>query len=170
MAGRVKRLSWFRVFVFSCLAGGGLSGFAPDVGWPMHGGENNARYSPLTQINTRNVAQLKVAWTFDSHDAFKGSEMQSHPVVADGVLYATTPTRKGLAIDAADGHEIWRFDPSGGNSRGRFRHRGVTVHNDRVFVSYRNFLFALDKRSGRPIPTFGTDGRIDLREGLGMPV
>ena len=137
----------------------------------MHGGENNARYSPLKQINRQNVTQLKVAWTYDSHDAFKGSEMQSHPVVVDGVLYATTPTMKVVAVDAATGKEVWKFDPSGGaGTRGRFRHRGVTVHNDRLFVSYRNFLFALDRKTGKPIPSFGQDGRIDLREGLGMPV
>jgi len=137
----------------------------------MHGGENNARYSPLKQINRQNVTQLKVAWTYDSHDAFKGSEMQSHAVVVDGVLYATTPTMKVVAVDAATGKEVWKFDPSGGaGTRGRFRHRGVTVHNDRLFVSYRNFLFALDRKTGKPIPSFGQDGRIDLREGLGMPV
>ena len=43
------------------------------------------------------------------------------------------------------------------------------MHADRVLVTYRNFLIALDKTTGRPIPTFGTDGRIDLREGLGKP-
>src|SRR5205085_669525 len=51
----------------------------------------------------------------------------------------------------------------------RFRHRGVTVHKDRVFVSYRSFLYALDKATGTPIASFGSGGRIDLREGLGMP-
>jgi quinoprotein glucose dehydrogenase len=141
-----------------------------DTDWPMHGGLNNARYSPLAQITAKNVAQLKVAWTYDSHDAFKGSEMQSNPVVVDGVLYATTPTLKVVALNAATGAELWKFDPSNGTATGaRFRHRGVTVHKDRVFVTYRNFLIALDKRTGRPIPSFGADGRVDLREGLGLP-
>jgi len=45
----------------------------------------------------------------------------------------------------------------------------VTVNNDRVFVSYRSFLWALDKKTGQPIKTFGKDGRIDLREGLDQP-
>ena len=68
----------------------------------------------LTQINATNVSRLQVAWTYDSHDAFKGSEMQSNPIVVDGVLYATTPTLKVVAVDAATGAEIWKFDPSGG--------------------------------------------------------
>src|SRR5262249_36623510 len=112
-----------------------------DVPWTMHGGVDNIRYSPLTQINRSNVTRLQVAWTYDSHDAFKGSEMQSNPVVVGGVLYATTPTLKVIALNAATGKELWKFDPSGGAASGaRFRHRGVTVHDDRVFVTYRNWL------------------------------
>jgi quinoprotein glucose dehydrogenase len=148
-----------------------LSGAAapPDGDWPVNGGPGNARYSPLTQITRANVSSLEVAWSYDSHDAFKGSEMQSNPVVVDGVLYATTPTMKVVALDAATGRERWVFDPGqGAGTRTRFRHRGVTVHKDRVFVTYRNFLYALDTRTGQPIRTFGTDGRVDLREGLGM--
>jgi quinoprotein glucose dehydrogenase len=140
-----------------------------DVDWPINGGVDNIRYSPLTQITRDNVSKLQVAWTYDSRDAFKGSEMQSNPIVVDGVLYATTPTLKVVAVDASDGHEIWKFDPSGGTSTGRFRHRGVTVHKDRVFVSYRSFLYALDRKSGQPITSFGREGRIDLREGLDQP-
>lgn len=138
--------------------------------WPQHGGVDNIRYSPLTQINKDNLSQLRVAWTYDSGDAFKGSEMQSNPVVVDGVLYATTPTLKVIALDAATGRELWKFDPSHGAPSGaRFRHRGVTVHGDRVFVTYRNWLYALHAASGQPVGSFGTDGRIDLREGLGRP-
>ena len=141
-----------------------------DVEWLQHGGRDNIRYSPLDQVNRRNVTSLKVAWTYDAGDAFTGSEMQSNPVVVGGVLYVTTPTLKVVAIDARTGMEKWRFDPSGGAAPGaRFRHRGVTVHRDRLFVSYRNWLYALAIADGRPIASFGTDGRIDLREGLGRP-
>jgi quinoprotein glucose dehydrogenase len=153
-------------------AGGGAqrAAAAADAEWPVHGGVNNIRYSPLSQITRTNVAQLEVAWTYDSHDAFKGSEMQSNPIVVDGVLYATTPTLKVVAVNAASGREIWKFDPSGGApSTGRFRHRGVTVHDDRVFVTFRSFLWALDKKTGEPIKSFGSGGRIDLREGLDRP-
>ena len=102
---------------------------------------------------------------------FKGSEMQSNPVVVGGMLYVTTPTLHVVAIDAATGRERWKFDPSGGaGPRTRFRHRGVTVYKDRVFVTYRNFLWAIDRESGQPIAGFGNGGRIDLREGLGKPV
>jgi quinoprotein glucose dehydrogenase len=85
----------------------------------------------------------------------------------DGVLYATTPKLRVVALDAASGRELWSFDPNVGDPRkGRFRHRGVTVHRDRVFVTHRNWLYALDKATGTPIPSFGENGRVDLRKGL----
>ncbi|HTK28611.1 MAG TPA: pyrroloquinoline quinone-dependent dehydrogenase [Vicinamibacterales bacterium] len=141
-----------------------------DVDWPVYGGAGNSRYSALTEITKANVAKLDVAWTYDSHDSFAGSEMQSNPIVVDGRLYVTTPTLKVVALDAATGRELWKFDPSGGVPSGsRFRHRGVVVDRDRVFVTYRNFLWALDRKTGEPIPSFGADGRIDLREGLDQP-
>src|SRR5262245_8414959 len=146
------------------------SASADSVNWPTNGGPDNSRYSPLTQITRENVGHLQIAWTYDSHDAFRDSEMQSNPIVVDGVLYATTPTMHVVALNAETGRELWNFDASGGaTARTRFRHRGVTVHKDRVFVTYRNFLWALDKRIGHPIPSFGAGGRIDLREGLDQP-
>lgn len=144
---------------------------ATNVDWAIYGGPGNARFSPLAQITQDNVQALQPAWTYESGDHFTASEMQSHPMVVDGLLYATTPTLKVVAVDARTGREVWRFDPSGGaSSQARFRHRGVAVHEDRVLVTYRNFLYALDRKTGRPIPSFGVDGRVDLREGLGKPV
>jgi quinoprotein glucose dehydrogenase len=143
---------------------------APDSEWPVNGGVANIRHSPLTQIDRTNVARLQVAWTYDSGDAFSGSEMQSNPIVVDGRLYVTTPTLKVVALDAATGRELWKFDPSGGAAAAtRFRHRGVTVSGGRAFVTYRNWLYALDSRTGRPIDSFGSGGRVDMREGLGRP-
>ena len=151
------------VFSAACLR-------AADVQWPVNGGPDNIRYSPLTQVNRENVTKLKVAWTYDSQDAFKDSEMQSNPIVVDGVLYATTPKLRVVAVDAKTGREIWAFDPAKGQAQRRYRHRGVVVHQDRVFVTHKNYLYALSKTTGQPIPSFGTEGRIDLREGLERPI
>jgi quinoprotein glucose dehydrogenase len=141
------------------------------VDWPIYGGTtDNTRYSTLGQITPANVAQLKVAWTYDTHDAFPGSEFQPNPIVIDGVLYATTPKLRVVALDAATGREIWTFDPNTIDPKpGRFRHRGVTVYRDRVFVTQRNNLWALDRKTGKPIPSFGDSGRVDLRKGLDRP-
>lgn len=133
----------------------------------MNGGPNNIRYTPLSQITPGNVGHLQVAWTYDSHDAFKDSEMQSNPIIVDGVLYATTPKLRVVALGAASGRELWSFDPNtSGEKPHRYRNRGVTVYRDRVFFTYRNFLWALDKKTGKPMGSFGDNGRIDLRQGL----
>ena len=144
---------------------------AADVGWLVNGGPNNIRYTQLTQITPANVAQLQPAWTYESGDAFKGSEMQSNPIIVDGVLYATTPKLRVIALDAATGREIWSFDPktASDTTQRHYRHRGVTVFQDRVFFTHRNHLWALDKTTGKPITSFGDNGRIDLRAGLGRP-
>jgi len=144
--------------------------WAVDTDWPVNGGPGNIRYSPLTQINRENVKQLAVAWTYDSGDAFPGSEMQSNPIVVDGTLYATTPKMRVIALDATTGREIWSFNPNEPTDpKRRYRHRGVTVYRDRVFFTYRNCLWALNRGSGKPMMSFGKNGRIDLREGLGRP-
>lgn len=142
------------------------------VDWPVYGGsDDHGHFTTLSQISPANVRRLKVAWTYETGDAFKGSEMQANPIVVDGVLYATTPKLQVFALDAATGRERWRFDPNaGGGASARFRHRGVVVTGDRVLVNYRNRLYALDRTTGRPIRTFGDSGWVDLRAGLGRPV
>jgi quinoprotein glucose dehydrogenase len=143
---------------------------AADVGWPVNGGPDNIRYSALRQIDPSNVARLQQAWSYDAHDAFKDSEMQSNPIVVDGMLYATTPKLRVIALDARTGREIWSFDPNQGTQpQRRYRHRGVTVYKDRVFFTHRNYLWALDRKTGKPIQPFGDDGRVDLRKGLDRP-
>src|SRR5579872_6257241 len=96
---------------------------AADTGWPVNGGPNNIRYTELSQINPANVGRLQVAWAWDAHEAFKDSEMQSNPIVVDGVLYATTPKMHVIALDAQTGREVWNFDASRGETiQRRFRH------------------------------------------------
>ena len=153
-----------------------ISLFGQNTDWAIYGGgsENN-RYSALKQINKRNVAKLRVAWTYDTGDAFPGSEIQCHPLIIAGTMYATTPSLRVVAVDAVTGKEKWRFDPhAAGQKIGHVRARGVTYWADgadkRIYFSSRNWLYALNADTGRPIPTFGTEGRVDLREGLGRPV
>jgi quinoprotein glucose dehydrogenase len=142
-----------------------------NVDWPVYGGNSDhTHYSTIAQITPQNVSKLQVAWTYETHDEFKGSEMQANPIVLDGVLYATTPKLRVFALDAATGRELWSFDPSGGNpAPTRFRHRGVVVTGDRVLFTYRTKLWALDRKTGQPIKSFGTDGSVDLREGFERP-
>lgn len=132
------------------------------------GGPESIRYSALRQIHRGNVHKLRVAWSYDTGDAFEGSEMQCNPIVVDGVLYATTPKLRVIALDAATGRLLWRFDPHGGAPvRTRFRNRGLTYANGRIYVAVRQWLWALDAKTGKPVASFGHNGRVDLREGLG---
>jgi quinoprotein glucose dehydrogenase len=136
------------------------------------GGPDNIHYSSLDQINRDNVHSLQVAWTFDSGDQHPKSEMECNPIVVEGVLYATTPSGDVVALDAATGTLHWRFNAHEGlRDVGKVRSRGVTYWSDgtdrRIFVGVRQYLFALDAQSGKPIAAFGKEGRIDLREGLG---
>src|ERR1700712_3386776 len=90
-------------------------GRAQSADWPVYGGKaDNSHYTTLGQITPANVKQLKVAWTYETHDQFKDSEMQANAIIVDGVLYATTPKLHIFALDAATGRELWTFDPNGG--------------------------------------------------------
>jgi quinoprotein glucose dehydrogenase len=147
----------------------------PDRQWPVYGGNYaNEHYSPLSQITPANVRDLEVAWTYDTQDDYKGSEMQCNPLVIDGVLYATSPKLRVFALDAATGKELWSFRLLNGREiSGSQRNRGLTYwasgSDRRLFVAAKQYLYALNAATGQPVPNFGVDGRIDLREGLGRP-
>jgi quinoprotein glucose dehydrogenase len=149
---------------------------APATGyrdWKVYGGGSESiRYSNLDQINRGNVQALRVAWTFDTGDAFDTSEMQCNPIVVNGVLYATTPKLRVVALDAATGKLRWAFDPNdGAKTAHSVRNRGVTYwengRDQRILFVTRHYLYALDAQTGTRIARFGDAGRVDLREGLG---
>jgi quinoprotein glucose dehydrogenase len=144
-------------------------------GWPTYGGSpENIHYSTLKEINPQNVAQLQVAWTYNTGDEFQGSEMECNPIVVNGVLYATTPKLRVIALDAATGALKWSFDPNQGHKVwNKMRNRGVTFWADgsggsrRLFFASRQYMYGLDADTGKPITGFGDEGRIDLRRDLG---
>ena len=143
--------------------------------WAAYGGgPDNIHYSSLAQINRKNVSQLQVAWTFDTGDAFPGSEMECNPIVVNGVLFATTPKLRVIALDAATGVQKWSFDPNQGRRiLTKMRNRGVAYWDDgagagkRIFYAVRQYMYALNADTGQPIPGFGDEGKIDLRRDLG---
>ncbi len=150
---------------------------APDgqKDWPAYGGgAEQTHYSTLDRINLQNVSSLEVAWSFDTGDAFEGSEMQCNPIVIGGILYATTPKLRVIALDASTGALKWSFDPFDGKPQGKTRNRGLSYwaegRDRRIFVTARNWLYALAADTGKPIPGFGRAGRVDLREGLGREI
>ena len=142
----------------------------PHASWTDYGGSVDAsQYSALSQINRSNVSRLKVAWSFPIGD---GSLYVFNPVVADGVMYVMGKNSSIVALDAATGKEIWSHP----NARGPITTRGINYWESadgkerRLFYASSNHLIALDARSGQGIASFGNDGSIDLREGLGREV
>jgi quinoprotein glucose dehydrogenase len=137
--------------------------------WPSYlGDQARTHYSTLARINRENVGRLKVAWTFDT--GTKG-EYQANNLVVDGVLYTAAPDRRIIALDAATGRELWRFDPRNEHDEtmGR-RQRGVMYWADgddrRLFTPGATRLYALDARTGKPVRSFGENGSIALGTGL----
>jgi glucose dehydrogenase len=133
----------------------------------MSGGQfSQDHYSTLDQINRRNVKALKPAWTFDTGEP--GGGLQTNPLVVGRVIYAYTGSQKIIALDAVTGKLLWKFD-SGIN--GSQPSRGIAYWTDGkqsiVLAAIMNFLYAIDASTGKPMPQFAENGRIDLRKGLG---
>ncbi len=134
--------------------------------WPAYGGApENRHYSKLAQINRSNVKRLAVAWSFDTQEE---GGLQTSPIIVEGALYGITPTQKVFALDAVTGKLLWKFDS---RIRGTQPDRGLAYwanrKDKRILVGVMNFVYALDAVTGKPIPSFGNGGRIDLRENLG---
>ncbi|HEX3660525.1 MAG TPA: PQQ-binding-like beta-propeller repeat protein [Acidobacteriaceae bacterium] len=143
----------------------GASAAAPSVAWPAYNGNRNGDHdSPLAQINRSNVAQLRVAWQYDTGE--KG-DLQTNPLIVGGTLFGYTPTGKVIALDAATGHLLWTFNSGVPTTQPS---RGFAYWTDgksaRLFAGILNYLYALDPATGQPVDSFGEQGRIDLRKGL----
>jgi quinoprotein glucose dehydrogenase len=133
--------------------------------WETYGGQPAGdHYSSLAQINRSNVKNLVVAWKFDTGEV---GGLETNPIIVGNVLYATTPSKSVIALNGETGKLMWKWDAE---INGFARNRGVTYwtggNESRIFVGYRNYLFALDAKTGKLIPSFGEDGKVDLRKGL----
>ena len=141
--------------------------------WETYGGDkHHTKYSSLDQINISNINRLQVAWQYSTGDAEEqGTQIQCNPIVVEGTLYATSPKLKVFALNAATGELIWRFDPYKGASTGQGVNRGLSYwHGNtdkRILFGAGPYLYALNADNGKLINTFGENGRVDLRKGLG---
>jgi quinoprotein glucose dehydrogenase len=146
---------------------GGSTWAAENHDWPAYGGGDGTHYSNLSQINRDNVKNLVVAWKYDTGE--KGG-IEVSPIIVGKVLYAATPRNAIIALDAATGKLIWKHEF---NLSGYMITRGVSYWSDgkqsRILAGARNYLYALDATTGKPISSFGENGRIDLRKGLREP-
>ena len=145
--------------------------------WRTYGGDlGNNRYAPLDQITRDNFSKLEVAWRFKTDNLGPRPEfnLEGTPLVANGTLYSTAGTRRAVvALDAATGELKWVYSLNEGK-RGeaaprQLSGRGLSYWTDGkeeriVYVTPGYQMIALDARIGRPIPGFGVNGIVDLKQ------
>ncbi len=164
------------VLLASCSKEKAVSDKAYFTTWEHYLGDpERTHFTNLDQINTSNVANLKLAWTYKSGGLQEGrtTQIQTSPLMVEDVLYGVNAAIELFAIDAQTGKEIWTFKPSTKDESGLGLNRGLNYWRtdgsepSRIFFSSGPRLFAIDSKTGKPIVSFGKEGHIDLREGLG---
>ena len=155
-----------------------VSMFAQD--WPYVGRDaEGTRHSPLAQVNRGNVANLQMAWIFDTEDWSDGKDLPSRssfeatPLVIDDILYIPSPMSRLFALDAETGKRIWVFDAAIDKTipRNLFVNRGVSSWTDGkkrlIYLGdIQGRLWAVDARTGELDRGFGESGKVDLRAGM----
>jgi len=130
------------------------------------GGPERNHYSTLSQIDSSNVNQLKVAWEYHTLDS---GQMQCNPIVVNGVLYAMTATTRPFALEASTGKELWKGKSEGADKFSSSR--GLSYWEDgadkRILYTSGPWLYAVKAQTGEPIGSFGENGRTSLKTGLG---
>ena len=145
--------------------------------WPTYGGDlGSTRYAPLDQINASNFNKLEVAWRFKTDSLGPRPEYQyeSTPLMVKGVIYVTAGTRRAVvALDAGTGEMLWMHSENEGK-RGEDAPRQLSGHGvsywtdgreERIlYVTPGYRLIALNAKTGVPVPTFGNNGVVDLKQ------
>ncbi len=151
--------------------------------WPAYGGSESARrYSPLAQITPDNVARLERAWVFNTGELPEqryGAE--TTPLKVGDSLYLCTGKNVMIALDPVTGRQRWRFDPQVADEWIPYTAacRGVSYYavpgaDPNSLCAARIIegtldgrLIAVDSRTGRPCPQFGSNGQVDIKAGMG---
>jgi quinoprotein glucose dehydrogenase len=157
------------LFFLFCMAGTfrGQNAKSQNANWPDYGGgPDSMQYSRLTQIDKSNVMHLTQAWFYPVLHA--SARFNFNPVIVDGVMYVLGDNGAIVALDAATGKTIWTHPTQGiPIDRGINYWQNKDGGDRRLIFSANSFLQEIDARTGVSIATFGTDGRVNLREGLG---
>ena len=143
--------------------------------WPAYnGGDDCNHFSKLTEINTGNISQLKLAWEYASGgaDTIKNTtQIQCNPLIIKGILFGVSAGSQAFAINAATGKQLWKTNIH--DKTFSMTSRGVTYwsagKDARIFFAYGAFLYALDAKTGQVISSFGKNGKIDLIGGIKRP-
>lgn len=140
----------------------------------------STRYSPLDQINASNFESLQVAWQWNAGAFGRDEYYRTTPLYASGRLFTVATTRRiAAAIDPANGETLWMWRLDEGirwqKAPRQFAGRGLAYWTDgkeeRVIVVTPGYHMALlDAKTGIPDSRFGSNGVVDLMDGLGFPL
>ncbi len=174
--------------LLSCLAALPGAAIAEDAdGWSHYGRDpGGERFSRLTQINTGNVDQLELAWSYRHGDLEKYPDRRSFagyhltpillPAEAGGALVGCTPFSRAFALDPATGRERWSHDPGIELSEvpTRLKCLGVAYFHDEhvttgescehkiIWGTHDRRIVAVDAKTGERCDHFGDNGAVDV--------
>lgn len=150
--------------------------------WPAYGHDpGGLQYSPLKQIDNRNVNKLQIAWTYDTRPpvaapapgtdtprAVRNRASEASPLVAGGILYLGTPYSRVVALDPATGKKIWEYESEyAPSTRGLAYWPGDRLLAPQVVVgTMSGWLYTLNAKTGKLNPGFGNEGKLNLRPGV----
>ena len=129
------------------------------------GGADSSHFVDLAQITKSNVNQLEVAWIYPTGD---NRSYVFNPIVVDNVMYVLARNSSLVALDAATGKEIWVHENLPGvATRGIAYWESKDRKDRRLIFAINNYLQEIDATTGTSILSFGANGLVDLRQGLG---
>jgi glucose dehydrogenase len=158
---------WPELFLLAIIPVGVFAQSATD--WPTYNRDLAAtRYSPLTQINPANVANLAVAWSYkmrpDANSPASGTMNQVTPIVVNGVMYLPAGNRV-VTLDPESGKELWRYDLKAGtvaSQRGVAYWPGDKNNSPRILFTSGHKMIGLNALTGKLDPGFGTEGEMTM--------
>ena len=133
-------------------------------GWDAYaGGADSSQYSSLDQVNTGNVKDLQVAWTFETGP---GPAPHFNPIKIGDTLYLIAGARL-VALDPVTGAKKWDKDYGGRiGDRGMNYWRSADGKDHRLYFLKDGMLTAVNADNGEILTSFGTNGQVDIRTGL----
>lgn len=135
--------------------------------WSDYGGSaDSMQYSSLKQIDKSNVDKLQLAWFHPAPGP--SGRFSFNPLVVDGVMYVVGKDAAVVALDAATGKQIWTHPTDGQPTNRGFNYWESKDRSDRRLIfAVNSYLQEVNAKTGVTINTFGNDGRVNMREGLG---
>ena len=149
--------------------------------WPMYTADlRGSKYSPLDQINGTNFSKLEVAWRLktDNFGPRPETKLEGTPIMVKGMLYATAGTRRAVvALNPTTGEIKWTYSMDEGERATRWAPRqlsgrGLSYWTDGkgdervIYVTTGYRLVSLNAKTGQPVAGFGTNGIVDLKQGI----